>query len=85
MPAQEVPVLAWVMYKTKGRVLRACYAPKFAVLGSGEEEMHMDYSEDLDEFFLPEGWYEWNDFDECHWKVSDPVTHWLAMPDGPAT
>lgn len=85
LPVPKTPVLAWVMYRTTGRVLRAMYVPKLTVGGSNEEAMDMDHSEGSDQYFLPEGWYEWNDFDECHWRIVDEVTHWRMMPNGPAT
>jgi hypothetical protein len=30
------------------------------------------------------GWYETNEYEETHWAVSDPVTHWMKLPDPPA-
>ena len=43
------------------------------------------YDETSDEFYCPEGWYEVNSFEEVHWAVDEPVTHWMTLPDPPAS
>ncbi len=44
-----------------------------------------DYSEEDDEFYLCEGWYEviknWDDYDGV--AVEDFVTHWMPLPELP--
>lgn len=80
LPVGEMPVLAW-----EGRhVLRAMHAGKFEVeTRPGGEEESTEYSEELDSYFLAEGWYEMNEFDECHWMIEAPVTHWMKLPEPP--
>lgn len=49
------------------------------------DEMDMDYCEEADEYYWPDGWYEcienWGDF--SHLRVSDHVTHWMPLPPAP--
>ena len=44
-----------------------------------------DYSEEDDEFYLCEGWYEviknWDDYNSV--TVEDSVTHWMPLPQPP--
>lgn len=44
-----------------------------------------DYSEELDEFFTPEGWYEWQSEPEMNYKISANVTHWMPQLEFPNT
>lgn len=38
-----------------------------------------DYSEEEDEYYTPEGFYEWQRETETHWKISAKVTHWMPL------
>ena len=42
-------------------------------LGSG------DYNEEEDEFYTPEGYYEWQSEAEIHYKITAKVTHWMPL------
>ena len=52
------------------------------VAGGFPDECNCEYSEEDDEFYLREGWYEviknWDDFDSV--TVEDFVTHWMPLP-----
>ena len=38
-----------------------------------------DYNEEEDEFYTPEGFYEWQSEPDIHWKISAKVTHWMPL------
>ena len=46
-----------------------------------------DYSEEDDEFYLCEGWYEviknWDDYNSV--SIEDFVTHWMPLPELPSS
>lgn len=42
-----------------------------------------DYDEEKDQYFTPEGFYEWQIEAEMMWRLSDKVTHWMPLPDPP--
>ena len=42
-----------------------------------------DYDKEKDEYYTPEGFYEWQSETDIHYKVSAKITHWmpaLAFP-----
>ena len=63
-------------------ILRAVWYPRWYEVANTDDEV-AEYSEDKDEYYLKEGWYEWNQEEETHFFVSDPVTHWMPLPDPP--
>ena len=77
MPKAGLNVLAFC-----GKVIRVHYAPRFT-LESGCEDDCYEYNEDDDEYFLQEGWYECNEFEETNWHVEGEVTHWMPLPEPP--
>lgn len=83
LPKSGMFVLAY--FKTHyghGRRIRAMHVDKFSFVGDydGDTDDVLDYSEEDDEYFLSEGWYEQNEHEETHWKVDYPVTHWMDLP-----
>lgn len=85
LPDTEVPVLAlYAGYKGKPKIVRALYARKFTLktyeLGGF---INPEYDEETDEYYCPEGWYEWNEHDEVLWAIDYPVTHWMSLPELP--
>jgi len=86
MPAPGVPVIAYVPTYCGGeysRRIRAAYVPPKTL------ELHIDaeggdYDEETDTYWCEEGWYEQNEYEECHWRVSDEVTHWMPLPPEPS-
>jgi len=71
-------------YKHK-RILRAIFVPKYSVsVDDMDYEGDSDYHEEKDEFFWPEGWYEWNENDEIHMKISFEITDWMPIVDYPS-
>ena len=88
MPKPGVPVLAFVQ-QLEGRKwtrrIRAMYAAERTLEASIEDlaDDGYDYDEDRDTYFVKPGWYENNEYEETHWSVNDPVTHWMPLPDPP--
>ena len=76
-----------VYYKNdngKARTHLATYIEKFSEETCGE---YCEYSEELDEYYLPEGWYEvvWN-WDEFMWiAMHNEPTHFMRLPQPPCT
>ena len=55
------------------------------IAGGFPDECNCEYSEEDDEYYLCEGWYEvvknWDDFNSV--AVEDFVTHWMPLPPAP--
>ena len=52
------------------------------IAGDFPDEFDCEYSEEDDEYYLCEGWYEviknWDDYNSV--AVEDFVTHWMPLP-----
>ena len=62
------------------------YAEANKIIACGfPDECNCEYSEEDDEYYLCEGWYEviknWDDYNSV--TVEDFVTHWLPLPEPP--
>ena len=82
MPPADVPVMAYFVNEHgKHRRIKAFFAPRFTVETSVDNDW-FEYNEagDDDNAYLPEGWYESNEFEDTHWHVTATVTHWMALP-----
>lgn len=80
MPEPEKPVL---VYDSKN-VIRARFIPKFYIEDEwGNFLGELDYNKETDLFYWPEGWYEWNAYEEIHWLLTNKVTHWMELPRYP--
>ena len=55
------------------------------IAGGFPDECDCEYSEEDDEYYLCEGWYEviknWDDYNSV--AVEDFVTHWMQLPELP--
>ena len=61
--------------------IRAMWVPKFSEeVGSADFDGDEDYDEETDTSYWPEGWYEWNQYEEVHWAVSETPRAWCEMP-----
>jgi hypothetical protein len=38
-----------------------------------------DYNEEEDEYYTPEGFYEWQSEADMNWKILAKVTHWMPL------
>ena len=61
------------------RTIMAYHADKNAIEASDEDEFY-EYNEQDDKYYLPEGWYENNEFDEVDYFISADITHWMPLP-----
>ena len=86
MPKSGVPVIALITNPLgKTRRIRAAYAATNTLpLDSEAEDDAATYDEATDTYYCSEGWYETNEYEETHWRVEDPVTHWMPLPSPPA-
>lgn len=67
----------------KSIILRAVWYDRYTEEIWGDEFEAGEYCEEKDSYFIREGWYEFNQYDEVHWAVSQEVTHWMPLPDPP--
>ena len=55
------------------------------IAGGFPDDCDCEYSEEDDEYYLCEGWYEviknWGDYNSV--TVEDSVTHWMPLPEPP--
>jgi len=73
--------------KKEGGVIRyqtmAEYIPHMTVLEddymADEFRGDGDYCEEKDEYFTPEGYYEYQSEPDINWKLSSKVTHWHPL------
>lgn len=69
------------------RIVKAKYTPRFTDEAHGDcTDEWCEYSEEHDEYFYPEGWYEcidnWDDY--AFVTINDAtVTHWMPLPEYP--
>lgn len=69
---------------SRERRIRARYVQPLTETGDVElNDENMDYSEEQDEYFIKEGWYESNDCEEINWRVTYPITHYMPLPSPP--
>ena len=84
LPEPEQKVIAF--YKNplgKGRTIMAFHAPKFTCGEYIDDDDVTEYDEATDVYYLKEGWYEDNEFEEIHYFVDGNVTHWMPLPSNP--
>ncbi len=79
MPESGVPVLADIGEKYP---IRAEWIERFSCEADIEVESEAcEYQESDDMYYLCEGWYEWNRFEETHWLVDVEVLAWMPLPE----
>ena len=59
-------------------------ADDFLESGYDSEDLQ-EYDDELDEYWVKEGWFEYQTVAEIHWHISDKITHWLPIPKLPTT
>ena len=79
MPNPCAYVLA---YNGKRQPIRAMWVTAKTLEATGDGDFG-EYDEATDEIWWPEGWYETNAYEETHWCVNEPVTHWMPLPQPP--
>ena len=48
-----------------------------------DEELDLEYNEELDSYMVPEGWWESVSYSECFGAISDTVIGWTELPEIP--
>lgn len=84
-PEPDKPVIAFgINEENELVIIRAKYIPKFFII-DGDLSFLGDstYDETTDEYYWPEGWYEWNEMEDTHWLVDFEVLLWMALPELP--
>ena len=77
LPEPNTPVLLDI---GKMFPLRALWAGKHTVRVATDVDDCGEYDEETDEYYCPEGWYEWNEHEEVHWAVSETPRAWRELP-----
>ncbi|HQS22749.1 DUF551 domain-containing protein [Acidovorax sp.] len=77
LPEPNTPVLLDI---GKMFPLRALWAGKHTVSVGTDVDDWGEYDEKTDEYYCPEGWYEWNEHEEVHWAVSETPRAWRELP-----
>lgn len=87
LPESGKPVLAFFKEsKTRSTATRAIYAAKHTLSCSdfGDFEEGADYCEARDEYYWPEGWYEYvTQEGSMSMAICGDVTHWMPLPQPP--
>lgn len=86
-PQQRVYVVCENPKYDSGGVIRFQTMAEYIPYMTVKEEDYMadeyagdgDYNEEEDEYYTPEGFYEWQSEPEMHWKISAKVTHWMPL------
>ena len=81
LPENEQNVI-WTFKNSiwNSRVIRCFYARKYEVEMWDDPWDFWEYNEEKDEYYLPEWWYESNEYEEINYKVSDEITHYQPLP-----
>lgn len=84
LPESGVPVIAYAKdnYK-RDIIIRAMYCAPFTEESHEDWVDDADYDEDKDLYFVKEGWYENNVYEDAHYSVDGKITHWMSLPNPP--
>ena len=77
LPEPGMPVLLDI---GKKRPIRAMWAAKHTVQAADDDTDWGEYVEEDDMYYAPEGWYEWNQCEENHWRVTETPRAWMPLP-----
>lgn len=67
----------------KKRIVIAWYAEKYTVEVNQDFDEYFEYDEDGDNFYLPEGWYEYSFGHDFSPFIGDRVDYWMPLPKPP--
>ena len=83
LPEPGVPVLLDI---GKEYPIRAMWAAKFTLPVGLEDDSGFGEHDGLtDEWYCPEGWYEWNEHEDVHWRVDKTPRAWAPLPPTTST
>lgn len=77
LPEPGVPVLLDIGKKYP---IRAMWAAKHTVQAADDDTDWGEYVEEDDMYYAPEGWYEWNECEDNHWRVTETPRAWAPLP-----
>ena len=77
LPAPGMPVLLDIGKKYP---IRAMWAAKHTVQAADDDTDWGEYVEEDDMYYAPEGWYEWNQCEDNHWRVTETPRAWMPLP-----
>ena len=77
LPEQGMPVLLDIGKKYP---IRAMWAAKHTVQAADDDTDWGEYVEEDDMYYAPEGWYEWNQCEDNHWRVTETPRAWMPIP-----
>ena len=77
LPEPGMPVLLDI---GKEYPIRAMWAAKHTVQAADDDTDWGEYVEADDMYYAPEGWYEWNQCEDNHWRVTETPRAWMPLP-----
>ena len=77
LPEPGMPVLLDI---GKEYPIRAMWAAKHTVQAADDDTDWGEYVEEDDMYYAPEGWYEWNQCEDNHWRVTETPRAWMPLP-----
>ncbi|CAN7480217.1 hypothetical protein LJR074_003244 [Acidovorax sp. LjRoot74] len=77
LPEPGTPVLLDIGKKYP---IRAMWAAKHTVQAADDDTDWGEYVEADDMYYAPEGWYEWNECEDNHWRVTATPRAWAPLP-----
>lgn len=77
LPEPGTPVLLDIGKKYP---IRAMWAAKHTVQAADDDTDWGEYVEEDDMYYAPEGWYEWNQCEDNHWRVKETPRAWMPLP-----
>ena len=77
LPEPGMPVLLDIGKKYP---IRAMWAAKHTVQAADDDTDWGEYVEEDDMYYAPEGWYEWNQNEDNHWRVTETPRAWMPLP-----
>ena len=77
LPGPGMPVLLDIGKKYP---IRAMWAAKHTVQAADDDTDWGEYVEEDDMYYAPEGWYEWNQCEDNHWRVTETPRAWMPLP-----
>ena len=82
LPEPGMPVLLDI---GKEYPIRAMWAAKHTVQAADDDTDWGEYVEEDDMYYAPEGWYEWNQCEDNHWRVTETPRAWMPLPPPPTS
>lgn len=82
LPEPQMPVLLDIGKKYP---IRAMWVEaKSLPVGIDSSDDFGEYDEEADDYFCPAGWYEWNESEETHFRVTAEPLRWMLLPGAAA-